>query len=54
MLLDHPFWVGMPTGDSLMVMLVYRSCVICVNDRDSLVNLMVLDMVDFDVILGMD
>ena len=33
---------------------VYRSYLICVNDRDSLVDLMVLDIVDFDVILGMD
>ena len=54
MLLDHPFWVGTPIRDSLIVTPVYRSYVICVNDRDSLVNLMVLDMVDFDVILGMD
>ena len=37
-----------------MVMPVYRSCLIYVNDRDSLVDLMVLDMVAYDVILGMD
>ena len=54
MLLDHPFWVGTPTGDSPMVTAVYRCYVVSVNDRDSLVNLMVLDNVDFDVILGMD
>ncbi|WRX09990.1 Reverse transcriptase domain - like 10 [Theobroma cacao] len=32
----------------------YESCVVRVKDKDTLVNLVVLDTLDFDVILGMD
>ena len=33
---------------------VYRGCVILVHGRETLVDLIKLDMVDFDMILGMD
>ena len=33
---------------------VYRDCVISINHKDIMANLIELDMVDFDVILGMD
>ena len=39
-------------GEFLLIGLVYRSCLICMNGRDTF--LMVLDIIDFDVILGMD
>lgn len=41
-------------GDSLVVDWVHRSCALTFADRETLVDLLVLDMVDFDVILGMD
>ena len=51
--LDHPFW-GMPMRESLMVQLVYKSYVVSVDGIEMLANLMLLDMVDFDIILNMD
>ena len=37
-----------------MVQLVFKSCIISICGIDTLVDLMLLEMVDFDVILGMD
>ena len=41
-------------GDSLVVDQFYRSCVVTINDVDTYADLIFLDMMDFDVILGMD
>ena len=40
--------------DSLVVDLEHQSCVVTFVGHDTWVDLIVLDMVDFDVILGMD
>lgn len=48
------FLVFTPIGDSMVAKRVYRVCVVSVGSKDTLVYLFDLDMVDFDVILGMD
>jgi hypothetical protein len=53
-LLDFLMMVDILVGDSLVTDLVYRSCVVQIADRDLLVDLILLDIQDFDVILGMD
>lgn len=40
--------------DSLFVEYEYRDCHIRVEGRDTLANLILLDMIDFDVLMGMD
>ncbi|WMV08759.1 hypothetical protein MTR67_002144 [Solanum verrucosum] len=49
-----PFSVSTPIGTSILLERVYRDCTISVNHKDTVVDLDELDMVDFDVILGMD
>ncbi|CAN4117351.1 unnamed protein product [Withania somnifera] len=46
--------VATPVGDSLLVDRVIRSCLISIDGFDTWVDLMLLDMVDFDIIPGMD
>jgi len=41
-------------GDSIVAKRVYRGCPISFPNRVTLVDLVELDMLDFDVILGMD
>ena len=53
-LLDFELSVSTPVGDTLMTNLVLMSCVICIEDRELLADLVLLDMHDFVVILGMD
>ena len=48
------FFVSTPIGDSVIAKRVYRGCVVSISSREALVDLIELDMVDFDVILGMD
>ncbi|XP_070004408.1 uncharacterized protein [Nicotiana sylvestris] len=52
--LSVPVYVLMPVGDSLIVDHVYHSCVITIGSLKISVYVLLLDMVDFDVILGMD
>ena len=52
--LAMPIHVLTPEGDSLVVDQVYQSCVVTFARHDILVDFLVLDMVNFDVILGMD
>nr|XP_016442250.1 PREDICTED: uncharacterized protein LOC107767685 [Nicotiana tabacum] len=52
--LDAPVHVSTPIGDSLLVDRVYRSCVVTVYGFDTKVDFLLLEVVDFDVILGMD
>ena len=49
-----PLRVSTPVGESLVVDQVFRSCVVTIQRRDTRVDLILLDMVDFDLILGMD
>ena len=53
-LLDFELSVSTHVGDILMTNLVLKSCIICIEGRELLADLVLLDMHDFDVILGMD
>ncbi|XP_070041475.1 uncharacterized protein [Nicotiana tomentosiformis] len=46
--------VSTPVGDSVMVDHVYRSCVVTIGNLETSVDLLLLDIVDYDVILDMD
>lgn len=46
--------VSTPLGDTIIVDHVYRSCVVTIGSLETRVDLLLLSMVDFDVILGMD
>ncbi|XP_070032056.1 uncharacterized protein [Nicotiana tomentosiformis] len=46
--------VATPIGESLLAEHVYRACQIWVEGRDTLADLIVLDMIDFDMLMGMD
>ena len=52
-LLDMPIRVSTPVGESVIVEKVYRSCLVNFLGRNTHVDLVILEMVDFDVILGM-
>ncbi|KAH0679464.1 hypothetical protein KY284_020549 [Solanum tuberosum] len=43
-----------PGAKSILAERVYRDCVISINHKETMADLVELDMVDFDVILGMD
>jgi len=50
----EPFSVSTPVGDSIMARRVYRNYVVTVCCRDTVADLIYLDMINFDTILGMD
>ncbi|KAJ1379702.1 Zinc finger, CCHC-type [Sesbania bispinosa] len=52
--LDETLAVTTPVGEILLADCVYRSCVVSFEGKELFANLIALDMVDFDVILGMD
>ncbi|XP_049372096.1 uncharacterized protein LOC125837004 [Solanum verrucosum] len=52
-LLDMPIRVSTPVGESVIVEKVYRSCLVTFVGGETYVDLIILEMVDFDVILGM-
>ena len=52
-LLDMPIRVSTPVGESVIVEKVYRSCLVTFVRSNTYVDLVILEMVDFDVILGM-
>uniref|UniRef100_M1DPF5 Gag-pol polyprotein n=1 Tax=Solanum tuberosum TaxID=4113 RepID=M1DPF5_SOLTU len=53
-ILSNPFKVSTPIGDSIVAKRVYKNCLVFVSHRVTHVDLGELDMLDFDVILGMD
>ena len=53
-LLNKPFEVSTPTGESIIARKIYRNCIVTVCDCDTLADLIELEMVEFDVIMGMD
>ena len=53
-IIPEPILVSTPVDDSIVAQKVYKKCPITVLHRVLLANLIELDMVDFDVILGMD
>ena len=46
--------VSLPTGDSLITDRVYMGCRVIIEGHKFMANLVLLDIQDFDVILGMD
>ncbi|XP_070032911.1 uncharacterized protein [Nicotiana tomentosiformis] len=46
--------VSTSVGDTIIVDRVYRSCVVIIGGLETRVDLLLLSMVDFDMILGMD
>lgn len=50
----EPFTVSTPTGEYILVERVYRDCVVSIYHRDTLADLVELEMVDFDIIISMD
>ena len=52
-LLDMPIRVSTPVGETVIVGKVYRSCLVTFVGSNTHVDLVILEMVDFDVILGM-
>ncbi|XP_070051213.1 uncharacterized protein [Nicotiana tomentosiformis] len=52
--LSAPMCVSTLVGDSIMVDYVYHSFVITIGSLETSVDLLLLDMVDCDIILGMD
>ncbi|XP_070045097.1 uncharacterized protein [Nicotiana tomentosiformis] len=51
--LSSPIHVSIPMGDSV-VDHVYRSCLVVLSGFETIADLLLLSIVDFDVILGMD
>ena len=52
--LSKPFLVSTPVGESIIAKQVYKKCPITVLHRVMFADLIELDMVDFDIILGID
>ena len=52
-MLDMPIRVSTPVDESVIVEKVYRSCLVTFVGSNTHVDLVILEMVDFDVILGM-
>ncbi|XP_070025645.1 uncharacterized protein [Nicotiana sylvestris] len=52
--LSAPVYVSTPVWDSIIVDRVYRSCMVIISGLETSVDLLLLDMVDFDVIMMMD
>ncbi|XP_019252663.1 PREDICTED: uncharacterized protein LOC109231455 [Nicotiana attenuata] len=52
--LDVPVSVSTLVGDSIVVDQLYRSCVVTINGFDTVVDILLLDMVDFEIDLRSD
>lgn len=52
--LEDPFLMATLVGQTWLVQYGFRDCCVSVCRRDAIVNLMLLEMSDFDMILGMD
>ena len=52
--IDCSMVVSLPTGDSLIANRVYMGCRVIIEGHEFRANLVLLDIQDFDVILGMD
>ena len=53
-LMKNPLAIGIPAGRTVEVKYVFLACVIEIDSRVYPVDLIELDVLDFDVILGMD
>ncbi|XP_070054400.1 uncharacterized protein [Nicotiana tomentosiformis] len=52
--LHEPFFISTPVGEPILAARVYRDCVVTVHGRDTMVDLVELGIVNFDVIMRMD
>nr|XP_033515618.1 uncharacterized protein LOC117280063 [Nicotiana tomentosiformis] len=52
--LGVPFKVSTSIGEYVKVEYIFRNCIIIVQGRETLANLNLLDIIDFDIIAGMD
>ncbi|XP_070045169.1 uncharacterized protein [Nicotiana tomentosiformis] len=52
--LHEPFYVSTPVGEPIVAVRVYWDCVVTVHGWDTMSNAILLGMVDFDVIMGME
>ncbi|XP_070034532.1 uncharacterized protein [Nicotiana tomentosiformis] len=52
--LGSPVYVSTPVGDSIVVDRIYRPCVVTFCGYETRMDLLLLDMTDFEDILGMD
>ena len=52
--LSEPFSVSTPVGDPVITRRLYKNCPVSVSDKVTLADLVELEMVDFDVTIGMD
>ncbi|XP_070009846.1 uncharacterized protein [Nicotiana sylvestris] len=52
--LSAPIHVSLPVGDSIIMHRVYRWCLVTICGYETRVDLLLLGIVDFDVILGVD
>ncbi|XP_070034716.1 uncharacterized protein [Nicotiana tomentosiformis] len=52
--LIKPVEVSTPFGDPVISRRVYKNCIVVVHSRSTVADLIELDMVEFDVILGID
>lgn len=50
----EPFSVSTPFGYSSSTSRIYRGCVILIQDRHTMADVIELDIIDFDIIMGMD
>ncbi|XP_070040033.1 uncharacterized protein [Nicotiana tomentosiformis] len=53
-ILNDPFAVSTPVGESIIARRVYRGYMVTVCGRQTTVDLVELEMLDFDAIMGMD
>ena len=52
--MDFDLIVATPMGDSVMTSKMLRGCLVMIGYKEMLVDLVLLDLQDFNVILGMD
>ena len=52
--MDFDLFVATPLGDSVVLNKIIRDCCVMIGYREMTVDLVLLDLQDFDVILGMD
>ena len=52
--MNEPFIVSTSVGESVVAKRVYRNCPIMLPNRVSYVHIVELNMLDLDIILGMD
>ncbi|XP_070049771.1 uncharacterized protein LOC142173698 [Nicotiana tabacum] len=50
----EPFYISTPVGDSVIASCVYKGYRIVVQDRETMTDLIKLEMIEFDAIMGMD